>query len=669
MLAGVPPHEGGSAQQTIMRIIADTPRPVTDHRRAVPPHVEAAVMKALEKLPADRFASAADFARALGDPSRLTWQHPSRSAAVPSASRGRRWLIWAPTAVAVAMTVVAALSVTRKPVVAPRTPLRFMLAAMGGEEMQDLSISADGGTVAYSAMVDGVVRGYVRRLDALAAAPIPGADGVFTMALLPDGRSLALADSRKRISIVPLDGGAARPLVTSALPAGMSWSGTHGLVLGMPAFSDSLWGLSVLPLAGDAKLTVLTNPRPKAMHHAPLVLSDGVTVLYTELPMSSGRRSLRLGIGSLAANSWTTTDLALNEIIGFADGILVYRDGSTFKGVRLDLERRRPVGEPVIIDGVPPGVDQAVMASNGTMVMHAVPTRYQLELVNERGEGDVLLRDTVSRLHPRFSPDGKRAVVVADVKPDGEVWVLDVASRTVSKLGFRGGYSVDWTPDARTIVNVGGGRGVEYLAADGSDGLNARALGSARDTSASSYTFTSVTISPDGKVAVLGNAFGDGFNLMMRRLDRDTLTMPLLATPATELAPRFSPDGRWLAYSSDESGRQEVYLQPFPGPGRRVQVSTDGGEQPVWSADGRLFYRAKQSMMVAQLSRTADAAAVTSRRKLFDGDFFGAGHFAATYDVSPDGSRFLMARRVGAGAGQLIAWVDWLGELKTKLGK
>ncbi len=666
MLTGVPPHEGGSAQQTIMRIITETPRPVSDLRKAVPPHVEAAVMKALEKLPADRFSSAADFARALGDPSRLTWQHPSRSTSVPSASR-RQWLVWAPAAVAVAMTVVAAVSSTRRPVAPTRAPLRFTLASMGGEPMQSLAISGDGEAVAYSAMVDGVVRAYVRRLDSLNVTPIPGADGVFDIALLPDGRSVAVADSRKQISIVPLDGGAPRPLVTSTVPAGLNWS-PRGLVLGMPAFSDSLWGLSLVP-PGATQPTVLTNPKPQAMNHGPLVLDDGVTILYEVIPMNAGGSATRLGVGSLKTNTWTTTDLVLDRIVGFADGVLVYRDGSAFKAVRFDPARRRATGEPVIVEGIPPGVDNAVMALNGTLVMHSVLSRYQLELVNEHGVGDVLLRDTVSYLFPRFSPDGKRAALSSDVKPDGQVWVLDVAARTVSKLGFRYGRGVDWMPDGRTIVDAAAGGSARYLAADGSDGPNPRRLGAAGDSGAISFSLASVTISPNGKAAVFGNVFGEGFNLVMMRLDGDSMTKPLLVNSATKLAPRFSPDGNWLAYSSDETGRSEVYIQPFPGPGRRVQISTDGGEQPAWSADGRLFYRAKQSMMVAQLSRTAAEASVTSRRKLFDGDFYGSGEFAQAYDVSPDGTHFLMARRIGVGAGQLIAWVDWMRGLEVKLGK
>jgi len=668
MLAGVPPHEGGSAQQTIMRIITDTPRPVSDLRKSVPPHVEAAVMKALEKLPADRFASAADFARALGDTSQLTWRHPAHPGGAQS-PRSRRWLVWVPSAVAAAMTVVAALSLFRASSPVSHNPLRFTLASMSGDAMQNLSISADGKTVAYSTLIDGAVRAYVRRLDTLDATVIPGVEGVFDMALLPDGRSLVVANARRQVSLLPLDGSAERQLATSTLPAGLSWSSSRGLVLGMPAFSDSLWGLTLVPPAGDSKLTVLTNPKPNAMHHQPLVLNDGVTVLYMDISMKAGRRSARLGIGDLAKNTWESTDLGLDGIVGFADGILVYRDGATFKAIRLDLRRRRPVGEPAIISGMPAGTDLVVMASNGTMVMHTLSAKYQLELVNERGEGEALLRDTVSYAQPRFSPDGQRAVLVADLRPDGEVWVIELAGRTVSKLGFRSGTSADWTPDGKTIVDASFGRGVESLAADGSDGLNVREVRARWDTVAGALPITSVTISPDGKVAVLGTAFGEGFNLVVRHLDRDTLTTPLVTTSATELAPRFSPDGGWLAYSSDESGRQEVYLQPFPGPGRRVQVSTNGGEQPVWAADGRLFYREGKAMMVAQLSRTVETATVTSRRKMFDGDFYGAGGFVAAYDVSPDGRHFLMARRIGSAGGQLIAWVDWLGALQGKLGK
>jgi serine/threonine-protein kinase len=666
MLAGVPPHEGGSAQQTIMRIITETPRPVGDLRRAVPPHVEAAVMKGLEKLPADRFASAADFARALGDPSRLSsWQHPTRSGVVQADGRRPRWQVWVPTAVAVAMAIIAARSFMTKPVVVPRTPLRYTLATMGGEDMFDLSISADGGTIVYPAMVNGAQRGYVRRLDQLEPTLLPGAEGLFTTAVLPGGRSVVIANSRKQISLVPLDGGAARPLVTSTIPAQMSWSPSRGLVLGMPAYSDSIWGLSLVPPGGDTKLNVLTNNKGTSMHHDPLVLGDGVTVLYLDVAVK--RRVAHLGIGSLESKTWTTTDLVMDGLVGYADGILVFRDGPAVKAVRLDPDARRVIGEPVVVDGIPPGLDAVRMAANGTMVMHTVSTRYQLELVNERGEGVGLIRDTVTSMVPRFSPDGKQAVIVASLRNDGPTWLVDIDNRTVTKLAFTNAYSVDWTPDGHSVVASSLNRGLDLLPLDAGEGAKVRTLLSVSEKGRRSAA--GVTVAPDGKSLVYGTAFGDGFNLMSRHLDGDTTAKTILATSAVELAPRISHDGNWLAYSSDETGRQEVYVQPYPGPGRRVQVSTDGGVQPVWSADGRLFYRAGKTMMAAQLSRAGDAASVTSRHALFDGDFYGLSEFVATYDVSPDGRQFLMARRIGTGGGQLIAWVDWLGDIKAKLGK
>jgi WD40 repeat protein len=434
----------------------------------------------------------------------------------------------------------------------------------------------------------------------------------------------------------------------------------------MPAFSDSLWGLMLVPPGVDS-VKVLTNPRPASMHHEPLVLSDGVTVLYVVMPLRrSGQNGPRLGIGNLASNEWHTTDLPVQSIAGFANGILVYRDGQSLKAVRLDISSNRVIGAPVVIDGIPSGIDAAAMASNGTLIIRTVSSKYQMEVVNERGEGELLLPDTVSRFFPRVSPDGSRAVIVSDVKPSSSSWILDLKSRALSALGFPRPYSIDWTPDGRSLVSVSVDQGVTVLSADANPDQVPQ-FARRRDTVSLAMPLSSISVSPNGALAVVGTSYGTGFNLVTRNLNGDTTMKPLAATEAMELAPRLSPDGRWLAYSSDESGRQEVYVQPFPGPGRRVRVSDGFGEQPVWSRDGRLFYRAGAALMVAQVSLSGDIASVTSRQKLFDGDFFGAGEFASTYDVLPDGRHFLMARRTGAATGQLIAWVDWLGDVERKL--
>lgn len=670
MLTGTPPHEGGSAQQTIMRIITETPRPVRALRKSVPLHVEAAVMHALEKLPADRFATANEFVKALSNATTVTWYDSSGTRGVLGASRDNRWMLWGAISVAVVATGVAiyALTASRSTKNVEHTPLRYVLETVNADDGQEFTISADGSTVGYTQVADGITRAYLRRLDQLQSTLLPGSEGLANLALTPDGKAAAIVDTRRNLTLVPADGGQPTPLGTTSLPAGLSFSSTRGLVLGMPAFSDSLWGLMLVPPGVDS-LKVLTNPRPRAMHHDPRVLNDGVTVLYVDIPVRrSGNGGPRLGIGNLSTNKWQTTDFPVQNIVGFADGVLVYRDGQTLKAVRLDPAKKRVIGAPVVIDGVPAGVDAAVMALNGTLVIRTVSSKYQIQLVDERGEGEILLPDTVSRFYPRISPDGTRAAIVSNLRPSNNSWMFDLRSHAISGLGFRTPTFIDWTPDGRTLVSVSRGRGISVLSADAPPEQPAQ-FARETDTLNLSMPLASISIAPDGKLAVLGTAYGSGFNLVTRQLSGDTTTKPLVATGAVEISPRFSRDGRWLAYSSDESGRQEVYIQPFPGPGRRVQVSTGGGEQPVWSADGRLFYRVGTAMMVVQLSLNGDVASVSSRRKLFDGDFYGSGDWSQPYDVTPDGHHFLMARRIGAATSQLIVWADWLDDIKEKLSQ
>lgn len=136
---------------------------------------------------------------------------------------------------------------------------------------------------------------------------------------------------------------------------------------------------------------------------------------------------------------------------------------------------------------------------------------------------------------------------------------------------------------------------------------------------------------------------------------------------ANEYAPRFSPDGHWLAYTSDESGRPEVYVRPFPGSGQRVQISTGGGNEAVWSGDSRhVFYRSGSAFMVADVAPSGGALSVASRRKLFEGNYYGADPTAlsASYDVSPDGHSFLVGRAIGDSADEIVVWTGWLGELE-----
>jgi hypothetical protein len=182
---------------------------------------------------------------------------------------------------------------------------------------------------------------------------------------------------------------------------------------------------------------------------------------------------------------------------------------------------------------------------------------------------------------------------------------------------------------------------------------------------------SSASLSPDLQTVALGVGVGAGeFDIVLKRIGEGTSTVPFAATPANEIAPRFSPDGRWLTYASDESGRFEVYVRPASGPGARLQVSDQGGGQPVWSRDGRtLYYRVGRAMMAAQLRiGTVGQLEVSQRRTLFEGEFADPAVSAlwAAYDVAPDG-RFLMARALGGSRSEIVLWLNWLGEIREQL--
>jgi dipeptidyl aminopeptidase/acylaminoacyl peptidase len=315
------------------------------------------------------------------------------------------------------------------------------------------------------------------------------------------------------------------------------------------------------------------------------------------------------------------------------------------------------------------GAAQYSVSATGTLVY--IPGAFHsdersLVWVNRRGEEQSLPAPPRSYVFPRLSRDGKQ-VGAAITGQETQVWLYDLSRETLTRLTFDGTLNLNsvWTPDGKWIAfqsNKDGPPNIYWQRADGSGGLE-------RLTSSEFVNFP-ISFSPDGQLLAYGEINPTtGYDLWILRL-KDHQAMPFLRTPFTESVPQFSPDGHWLAYISNESGRYEVYVQPYPGPGGKWQISTDGGTEPVWNPNGReLFYRDGSKMMSVEIS-TQSGFATGKPRMLFEGPYLLSPATTPNYAVSLDGQRFLMLKHVeaaGEAPTQIDVVLDWFQELRRRV--
>jgi Tol biopolymer transport system component len=286
--------------------------------------------------------------------------------------------------------------------------------------------------------------------------------------------------------------------------------------------------------------------------------------------------------------------------------------------------------------------------------------------VSRNGAEQPLATPVRGYVQPRLSPDGQR-VAVTITEQESQTWLYDLSRDTLTRFTFDGNVSIGavWTPDGKRIAftsNKEGQLNIFWQLADGSGGLE-------RFTT-SDYIQFPMSWSPDGQLLAYTEVnLSTQRDIWVLRLS-DRKAQPFLRTPFNESAPRFSPDGHWLAYISNESGRYEVYVQPYPGPGGKWQISTEGGTEPVWNPNGReLFYRSGDSVIAVEIA-TQPGFVAGKPRKLFEGRYEPAPVPIANYDVSPDGQRFLMLKpteQAQVAPTQINVVLNWFEELKQKV--
>jgi len=665
MLTAEPPFVGATAQAIIARVMTEEPRSLTLQRRTIPPHVEAAVVTALAKLPADRFATAALFAEALG---RTDFTLPATrvgGAARPAPGGARRALAELPWALAVVATAAAALGwLTRGGPRGDDAPVRFYHVPDSGHAVTSaccgppLAISPDGRTIAYEG-ISQRIQIWVRQLDQLAARPLAGTEAARALFFSPDGQWIGFAANNKLMKVPVAGGSPVTVLDVGALVVGAAWTADNRIVF---ARLDSAGLFAVTSDGGiPQRLTTPDTAEGQFGHIWPHYVRQANAVLFAVVPRSVTVGTARIGLLRLGGSEVRIVSAGAHP--QFAAGHLVtVRDGGVLVAQRFDPESGDTTGPLIrLAEGIitrAGAMGEYATSPTGTLVHPLGGAGSTIALVSADGSASVLPMHLAQVSHfdtPRFSPDGRQILFAGfhDQESRHVGYVTDLARGSTLRMTFGGNTEfLDWTPDGRRIVYRKG----DTLAVRRSDRSGEEAI----------LLAPGARVRPAGRVSVGGAwvAFGAGSgaasDIWAMRLDGADSARPYLATPFNETGAALSPDARWIAYVSDEAGRPEVYIGAFPDAGPRTSVSIAGGTEPQWSRDGRaLYFRDEAGEVVeARLRAAAEGLTVESRRTVLRGSFERSAD-GAEYDVDPRGGR-LVAFGAAASGGRLVVTIGAL---------
>jgi eukaryotic-like serine/threonine-protein kinase len=641
MLVGDPPHDAGTVQAIVAKVLTEKPAPVRARRDTVPAYIDAAIATALAKLPADRFSTAGAFADALTRP---------RVVPAPTAPRLRAATLGAGAVALVALGVVVGRSLApRAESSSPTLRLSFPTAAdapLSSTTARALAITPRGDAVVYVGEGPSGRSLYVRRLDSDSVVALPGTLGATSVLVSGDGsRVLYETDGQSRMATLRSGGSIAAPGLSTLWFA--QWLRNDTLL-----FSDTRGDLSRVPATGGTPTVIVPRDSAGQGFFITDLLPDGRTALGVLIPIASSDAVplMTLDLATKRATALMTTPVYEGH---YGGGTLVWvRDDGSVHGALFDPDRKTLIGRPVSL-GISvtcqTGVCHLAIADNGTM---AYAPRLGAELVVVGRDGSARpVTDARWLYHrPKFSPDGRRIAVDFTSATGRDVWIADLDQHTLQRATFTtDGHEAGWDADGRTFT---------YLSARGGP-LRMYRIRPGSPAPVDSMFFGAGLNGPGvwmprqrALVATWTNARpGTGLDIVTLRDSAGWQMTPLLATPFEEGWPDVSPDGRWLAFASNESGRYQVYLQPLGG-GERVQISTDGGSEPIWSPSGtELFYRGSSpggEVLIAAQIGTAPALRVVARQTLFSTRSYDTAAPHANYDVAPDGKSFVFIRRPNA---------------------
>jgi serine/threonine protein kinase len=693
MLCGHGPFVRPVPAETMAAALRDEPAPLADQVPGLAAPLEAIVFHCLEKRPEQRFQSAQDMAFALRavvspsgtDATQPLQPLPSADLARPRSRRGR-WLLAAGLSLGLAAGIGGMWMRSRlaSPARAPAelTRLSLVLQPAGTLLPNDnpsagssIAISPDGRWVAYVVAQDGTRRLALRGLDRFEEKILSGTDGAMTPLFSPDGQWVAFFTATA-LSKVPITGGT--PTVLGSVPPvtrGAVWA-DDGSIYFSESFSS---GLKAVSSGGgeQREVTAIDLKAGESNHLLPEALPGSRALLFT---VWKGGDFSAASIWSVSLRTGERKRLVESASAPryLAPGFLVFgRSGALF-AVRFDPERLTVSGDAVpVVDGVwtdrGTGTAHYAVAGNGTVVYapggNTVEQR-RLVWVDRRGRVQPLPAEPNFYGGLRLSPDGRRLAV--EILND--IWVYDLASGTLGRVSSRGvNQTPAWAPDGRHLAfsSSAGFADAKLHWTDVETDAQPEPL--SREGSVQfpgSWTPDGLTL---GYAEILGSPAGTefGWDIWLLRRGATTSRSPLVRTRANEDQPMFSPDGRTLAYVSDEGGQRQVYVRPFPEPGRRTQISPDGGTEPVWSRRGdELFFRKGRKYFSVPIV-AGDSSRPGRPTVMFEGNFVLQSEIpgAPSYGVAADSQRFIMVQRLADAPRpvRLDVVLEWVQDLERRV--
>ena len=705
MLTGELPHTGSSAQAIIFKIVSDEARPVTELRKTVPPHVAAAVAKALEKLPADRFDSAKSFADALRNPASA----PSVATYGP---RSRRFVVPALTTLIVLTAAVAAwgwLRPTRTKAVARYPTTLGASGALDGMALRmEAALSPDGASLVFRSPLAGPGQLYLKRRDEVTARPLAGTEGGSGPFFSPDGAWIGFV-ANGQLRKVPSTGGVSLKLAESVDPAYNhgAWL-TDGSIYYYDIQAHTLRRLK----SGETASQVIVSTAKLGGRYPwlPTPLPDARGILFTaHLTNCVGPVSCRPS-GVYVYDARRDTIRALfDDAVGawhVRTGHVLYLTSSgTLMAVPWDNSALVATGKPVpILDGIQaPGF---VVSDEGTALYLLGTPEFA---PGPKPNADFVWVDRSGRVAPvdsswtvntggtytgadipvgwgfALSPDGRRIAFTQLTDLGTDIWIKQLPSGPVSRLTLHAAEdrAPEWTHDGRAVTFLSArpsaGDTTQRAGRFGlweqfADGTGEPRLLYRKDAWSDAFS------SADGKWIVLGAAGSTkpsaGGDILAAQPGTDAAARPLVATAFDEQGATLSPDSHWLAYVSNEQGKPEVFVRPFPDVnGGKWQVSSGGGSAPVWAHSGReLFYATEDKMYGVRINPGSPFSAEPPRVLFAIPDRVRAGSLVrGTFAITPDDQRFLMVRDNSwedmAGKTTVVVVENFFEELRAKLKK